>query len=137
MLTVVDIRAVGPGVWNGWKAQLIRDLYEATAAVLSGEGRAGEDEALARLHARADRARTLFRAEMERIDPAFGERWTGQLDDSYWLSFAESDRLRHAAFCARAAEARGADVACGVAHRPPPLCRRGADLRARPRRSFR
>ncbi|MCC5981869.1 MAG: [protein-PII] uridylyltransferase [Oceanicaulis sp.] len=113
VLTVVDIRAVGPGVWNGWKAQLIRDLYEATAAVLTGEGRAGEDEALARLHARADRARTLFRAEMERIDPAFGERWSGQLDDSYWLSFAESDRLRHAAFV-RAAEARGADVACGV-----------------------
>jgi [protein-PII] uridylyltransferase len=35
-LTVVDIRAVGPGVWNGWKAQLLRDLYQATAAVLRG-----------------------------------------------------------------------------------------------------
>ena len=27
MLTIVDIRAVGPGVWNGWKAQLMRTLY--------------------------------------------------------------------------------------------------------------
>lgn len=29
MLTIVDIRAVGPGVWNGWKRQLIHELYEA------------------------------------------------------------------------------------------------------------
>ena len=26
VLTEVDIRAVGPGVWNGWKAQLLRTL---------------------------------------------------------------------------------------------------------------
>ncbi|AZU02656.1 UTP-GlnB uridylyltransferase, GlnD [Glycocaulis alkaliphilus] len=113
VLTVVDIRAVGPGVWNGWKAQLIRDLYEATAAVLAGGERADEEEARARLHGRADRARTLFRKEMERIDPEFGRRWIASLDDSYWLSFAESDRLRHAAFV-RAAESRGGEVACGV-----------------------
>ena len=28
VLTVVDIRAVGPGIWNSWKRQLISDLYE-------------------------------------------------------------------------------------------------------------
>ena len=33
-LTVVDIRAVGPGVWNGWKRQLLTDLYEAAEEVL-------------------------------------------------------------------------------------------------------
>jgi len=27
VLTTADIRAVGPGVWNGWKAQLLRTLY--------------------------------------------------------------------------------------------------------------
>ncbi|HEY9567880.1 MAG TPA: [protein-PII] uridylyltransferase, partial [Thalassobaculum sp.] len=27
VLTVADIRGVGPHVWNGWKAQLLRDLY--------------------------------------------------------------------------------------------------------------
>jgi hypothetical protein len=27
VLTIVDIRAVGPGIWNGWKRQLLADLY--------------------------------------------------------------------------------------------------------------
>src|SRR3546814_16492895 len=34
VLTVVDIRAVGPAVWNGWKRQLLSDLYEAAEEVL-------------------------------------------------------------------------------------------------------
>ena len=29
ILTVVDIRAVGPGVWNEWKRTLLRTLFEA------------------------------------------------------------------------------------------------------------
>ncbi len=33
ILTTADIRAVGPGVWNGWKAQLIRTLYYETEPV--------------------------------------------------------------------------------------------------------
>ncbi len=36
ILTVVDIRAVGPGVWNGWKGQLLRDLYYQTEQYLTG-----------------------------------------------------------------------------------------------------
>ena len=35
-LTVCDIRAVGPGVWNGWKGQLLRNLYWETEIVLGG-----------------------------------------------------------------------------------------------------
>ncbi|MEF2073785.1 [protein-PII] uridylyltransferase [Consotaella aegiceratis] len=36
VLTVCDIRAVGPGVWNGWKGQLIRTLYWDTEPLLTG-----------------------------------------------------------------------------------------------------
>ncbi|WP_420406627.1 [protein-PII] uridylyltransferase [Hoeflea sp.] len=35
-LSVCDIRAVGPGVWNGWKGQLLRTLYYETELMLSG-----------------------------------------------------------------------------------------------------
>ncbi len=38
ILTVADIRAVGPGVWNAWKGGLIRDLYQRTEGVFRGEG---------------------------------------------------------------------------------------------------
>ncbi len=31
VLTVCDIRGVGPGTWNNWKAQLLRSLYRETA----------------------------------------------------------------------------------------------------------
>jgi len=36
IMTTADIRAVGPGVWNGWKAQLLRTLYYETEPVLTG-----------------------------------------------------------------------------------------------------
>ena len=34
VLTVCDIRGVGPGVWNNWKAQLLRALHRETATAL-------------------------------------------------------------------------------------------------------
>ncbi len=36
ILTICDIRAVGPGVWNGWKGQLLRTLYYETEPMLTG-----------------------------------------------------------------------------------------------------
>ena len=36
VLTVCDIRGVGPGVWNGWKGQLLRTLYYETELLLTG-----------------------------------------------------------------------------------------------------
>ncbi|WP_425485233.1 [protein-PII] uridylyltransferase [Hyphomicrobium methylovorum] len=36
VLTCADIMAVGPGVWNGWKGQLLRTLYQETEPLVAG-----------------------------------------------------------------------------------------------------
>jgi [protein-PII] uridylyltransferase len=36
VLTVCDIRGVGPGTWNNWKAMLLRQLYRDTASAMEG-----------------------------------------------------------------------------------------------------
>ncbi|WP_184015910.1 [protein-PII] uridylyltransferase [Sphingobium boeckii] len=48
ILTIVDIRAVGPGVWNGWKRQLLSNLFEAAEEVLRlGHKQKGREERIA------------------------------------------------------------------------------------------
>ncbi|MCA8989187.1 MAG: [protein-PII] uridylyltransferase, partial [Planctomycetaceae bacterium] len=37
LLTISDIKAVGPGIWNDWKAQLLQELYERTSLSLGGQ----------------------------------------------------------------------------------------------------
>ena len=47
-LTVVDIRAVGPGVWNSWKRQLLGELYErAEELLVLGHKQKGRAERIA------------------------------------------------------------------------------------------
>lgn len=94
ILTVADIRAVGPGVWNGWKGQLLRDLYYSTEAALRG-GRTDEHAVRAQLAERAEQAR---RALADRIGP------TPQLaavEAAYWTGFSPEAQARHAAALAR------------------------------------
>lgn len=79
VLTVVDIRAVGPGVWNGWKAQLLTTLYDSAEEVLRlGHKQSGRHE---RIAARQGRLRHV----MGWNEAAF-QAYAGRFGDSYWLA---------------------------------------------------
>ncbi|MBN42258.1 MAG: [protein-PII] uridylyltransferase [Alphaproteobacteria bacterium] len=96
-LTVVDMRATGPNVWNNWKAELLRELYQAAEDVMSGGQRTNArgariDAAKEELRgALADWSEADIQAQLERGYPG------------YWLTF-ETDTLAHHARLMRAAE---------------------------------
>ena len=79
MLTVVDIRAVGPGTWNEWKRQLLRTLFDAAEERLRlGHKQRGRTEEVKErqvaLAAELGWRRAAVRAHARR------------LPDSYWLA---------------------------------------------------
>lgn len=103
VLTVADIRAVGPGVWNSWKGQLMRDLYDRTEALFRGED-VRRDDPLAEFPNLVERARTAGTA-VEALPPAAG-------DDAATTRIAVAARDRPGLFAALAAalSTAGADV---------------------------
>ena len=79
VLTVCDIRGVGPGVWNNWKAMLLRELYSLTLAELTGDaGHASRPERVAE-------AQEAFFALMPEMDEAARTAEAGRHYDSFWL----------------------------------------------------
>jgi [protein-PII] uridylyltransferase len=107
ILTTADIRAVGPGVWNGWKAQLIRTLYYETEPVLTG----GFSEVN-----RAQRvalAQTEFRSEIKDWPADDLDAYVARHYPAYWLKVDLAHKLAHARFV-RATEANGKRLATSV-----------------------
>jgi [protein-PII] uridylyltransferase len=79
ILTVVDIRAVGPGVWNSWKRQLLRDLFDAAEEMLRlGHKQKGRPERVAT-------AQQSLAAQLGWDQGRFA-RLVSHLPESYWLS---------------------------------------------------
>ena len=79
VLTVVDIRAVGPGVWNGWKRQLLTELYDAAEEVLRlGHKQRGRE-------ARIEGKREAVAASLS-LDAAAFDALARRLPESYWIA---------------------------------------------------
>jgi len=107
ILTTADIRAVGPGVWNGWKAQLLRTLYYETEPVLTG-GFSEVNRAQ-----RVAAAQAEFRAELADWPEAARDAYISRQYPAYWLKVDLPHKLAHARFV-RAAEAAGKRLATSV-----------------------
>jgi len=104
ILTVADIRAVGPGVWNGWKGQLMRELFGATEAVFRG-GRGGDPAAAFARH--LESSANDSRAALIAADPA-ARTWADSMENAYFAAFSRDDLVGHAALARRAVAEGGA-----------------------------
>lgn len=90
VLTVCDIRAVGPGVWNGWKGQLLRTLYWETEVVIAG-GHSAIDRKQRVLHAQDE----LRKGLPGWSDPEF-DAYAARHYPAYWLKVDLAHKIKHA-----------------------------------------
>ena len=90
VLTIADIKAVGPGTWTGWKGQLLRNLYQETEVFLGG----GAVDL-----ARSERVRIAqeqLRAELPEWTDAEFEAYAARHTPGYWLKTDETRRANQA-----------------------------------------
>ncbi len=82
LLTIVDIRAVGPGIWNSWKRQLLSDLYLAAEERLRlGHVQRGRNE---RVTAKKAAVAARLGAQGDLVESV-----GAQLGDAYWVAEPE------------------------------------------------
>jgi [protein-PII] uridylyltransferase len=96
ILTVVDIRAVGPGVWNGWKGQLLRTLYAEAEPVLTG-GHTGSSREV-----RVKEAQLAFLSQFPQWSEQQIKAATSRHYDAYWLNVDLKKQIAHQALIERA-----------------------------------
>ena len=90
ILTACDIRAVGPGVWTGWKGSLLRALYYATEPLLSG----GHSQVTQR--DRIEAAKQMLAEALTAWPKPEVDAYLGRHYDHYWLRAEHELQLEHA-----------------------------------------
>ncbi|WP_068310946.1 [protein-PII] uridylyltransferase [Polycladidibacter hongkongensis] len=90
ILTVADIRAVGPGVFNGWKGQLLRTLYYESETILSGgHGQANKSQ-------RVEQAKDELMHALPDWPEAELQSYTKRHYPAYWLRVDLAKKIQHA-----------------------------------------
>ncbi len=95
VLTVADIRAVGPGVWNNWKATLLRQLYFRADEALTGGSGTGAQAAL------VAEAQAAARARLADWSEADFDWFVDNTPPAYWLAFEPDSLARQARLAQR------------------------------------
>ncbi|GGF33089.1 bifunctional uridylyltransferase/uridylyl-removing enzyme [Aliidongia dinghuensis] len=90
ILTACDIRAVGPNVWNGWKAALLRELYRRAQELMSGGVVADPRDV------RIAKVQEQVRELLPEFDAADFAAFTQRGYPFYWLSHDPVTLARHA-----------------------------------------
>ncbi|MGH7056380.1 MAG: [protein-PII] uridylyltransferase [Acetobacteraceae bacterium] len=103
VLTVADMRAVSPKVWNAWKATLLRELYTRVAEVLAGGLATTERDV------RVSRARRATAALLADWPEDETREFLALGYPGYWLAFDPPTHARHARMI-RAASASAAPL---------------------------
>ncbi|KPF62432.1 protein-PII uridylyltransferase [Bosea sp. AAP35] len=96
VLTVADIKAVGPGVWNGWKGQLLRTLYYETEIVLAG------GHSVIERKARVEKKQDALKERLADWDEAAREAHLARHYPAYWIKVDVAQQEKHARFMRRA-----------------------------------
>lgn len=94
LLTVADIRATNPALWNDWKATLLRDLYQSTLRAL----RRGLENPIDRtelIHETRAAAHALLRTDMKEHTLERAESLWQSLGDDYSLRFQPDEIAWH------------------------------------------
>ncbi len=90
ILTICDIRAVGPGVWNHWKGELLRSLYWETEIVLAG-GHSTIDR-----QRRVEQARRVLRRALPNWTDLDFAAYAERHPQAYWLKADLQQQILHA-----------------------------------------
>lgn len=111
VLTVADIRAVGPKVWNNWKAGLLRDLYMRAESAMTGTLSAESLLAAAASGSEPPVARRRHEAAIADLCAQLADWTTDQVEEiaekfptAYLSSMDAAAAARHARLIRRAAE---------------------------------
>ena len=90
VLTVVDIDAVGPNIWNEWKENLLTTLYEESLLLISG----GSESKSGKL--RIEAAKNILRSKLRKWDNKKFEKYVYRFYPSYWTNLDVELQERHA-----------------------------------------
>ena len=90
ILTNVDIRAVGPNIWNAWKGGLLDELYyRALEEIEMASGQPADRRTM-----RVKSAKSKLRARLANWEDDTREAYIARGYSDYWLAFTTDEQVR-------------------------------------------